>query len=270
MSGLEVHGAPGKSAVLPVAPEGIEWTACSLSVVDAEMSYERVEEIIWRVRGARDATAWWLGDLLRFAESRWGEKYAQAMDATGLSYGRLANIVSTCERVSDARRREDLSFAHHEAVASLEPAEQIEWLEAAAKSSWTEAQLREALREAAVLTRSPARQTRASAAGDGPSASETVDAARNLSVLRETLDLVGVALEGGEGAGDVVDKLAEKLPDALRALEEASAPIRNASSGGPFLEQARAVVKEATTSNGFYMIPVVVFESFKVAVESQT
>jgi hypothetical protein len=101
---------------------------------------------------------------------------------------------------------------------------------------------------------------------------ETVDAARNLSVLRETLDLVGAALDAGEGdAGQIVEALAAKLPDALRALDEASEPIRKAATGEtPLLEQARAVVKDATTSNGFYMIPVVVFEPFKMAVESTT
>jgi hypothetical protein len=234
------------------------------------MTYERVEEALGRVRLARDATAWWIGDLLRFAEGRYGEKYAQAMDSTGLSYGRLANIVSTCERVSVDRRREDLSFAHHESVASLEPADQVEWLEAAARSSWPEAQLREALREAAVV--SPRPSSRPGAAGTAhQAAAETVDAARNLSVVHETLVLVGAALDASEGdAGEIVEQLAAKLPDALRALEDASEPVRKATGEAKLLASAKAVVKDATTSGGFYMVPTSVFEQFKMTVEGQS
>lgn len=274
LAGGQVHGDVKsgdpilqEAGVLPIGLTGLEFTPSSVRVTDPAMTYERIEEAIGRVRLARDATAWWIGDLLRFAESRYGEKYAQAMDATGLSYGRLANVVSTCERVAVDRRRDDLSFAHHEAVAALESADQSEWLETAARSSWSEAQLREALREAAVLN-PPTRQTRAAASPGHSEAAETVDTARNLSVVRETLELVGAALDGGENAGEIVDQLATKLPEALRALEEASGPVRKASGEANILDQARAVVKDATTSNGFYMIPVAVFEPFKVAIES--
>lgn len=256
--------ADGKSEALPTAPPGVEWTASSLRVIDPSMSFERVEEILGRVRLARDATAWWLGDLLRFAEARFGEKYAQAMDATGLSYGRLSNVVSTCNRIDPERRREDLSFAHHEAVAPLEPADQTQWLEAAAVSSWSTEKLREALREADALAKPP-REPRS--VGEAiAAAGETVDAARNLTVVKEALDLVADALSVEGDPRELVAALEQKLPEALRALDEASEPVRKAALGAELMKVAQSVVKSATVSGGFYMVPLDVFEPFKAAV----
>jgi len=257
------------------APDGIALTPNSLSVTDPEMTVERVAEVLDRIRGMRDAGSWWTGDLIRFSEARHGEKYAQAVDATGLSIGRLMIIVSVCERVAPERRRAELSFSHHETVAALEPAAQSEWLEVAVRSGWSKEQLREALREAEQLAARPPRQPSSSSAGAagggelGPG--ETIDAARNLSVVRETLDLVSAALDAGEGdAGEIVEQLAARLPEALRALEDASEPVRKASGEKKVIESARTVVKDATLSDGFYMVTAGVFEQFKMAVESQT
>ena len=75
---------------------------------------------------------WWLGDWLRYGERTYGEKYAQAINLTGYDYGTLANAVYVAGRVELSRRRESLSFGHHQAVAALSPAQQERWLDAAA------------------------------------------------------------------------------------------------------------------------------------------
>lgn len=74
------------------------------------------------------AAKWWIGDWLAFGEGAWGERYAQAAEATGLDIGTLQNWAYTCRQVMPSRRREELSFTSHYAVARLEPTEQEEWL----------------------------------------------------------------------------------------------------------------------------------------------
>ena len=36
---------------------------------------------------------WWVGDWIRYGERRYGEKYAQAIEATGMTYGTLRNAL---------------------------------------------------------------------------------------------------------------------------------------------------------------------------------
>ena len=75
--------------------------------------------------------------------------YAQAIEDTGLSYESLRNIVSVCTRVELSRRRDNLTFSHHEAVARLSPPEQSRWLDKAAEQGLTSKGPRAAVRAAA-------------------------------------------------------------------------------------------------------------------------
>lgn len=65
------------------------------------------------------AMAWAIGDWLNFGETKWGEMYAQAIDTTGLSLGRLRNLKYLAGAVPHANRVAGLSLSHHEAVAPL-------------------------------------------------------------------------------------------------------------------------------------------------------
>jgi hypothetical protein len=69
----------------------------------------------------RRSVHWWIGDWLNVGEAYFGEMYAQGIEATGFDYGTLANDKWIASRIEPSRRRENLSFAHHAAVASLEP-----------------------------------------------------------------------------------------------------------------------------------------------------
>lgn len=72
--------------------------------------------------------AWWTGDWLRWGEEIHGEKYAQALDATGRDPKTLMSWIRVCKAVEASRRREELSFSHHESVSVLEPDDQSYWL----------------------------------------------------------------------------------------------------------------------------------------------
>lgn len=78
------------------------------------------------------AAQWAIGDWLNRADSRWGEMYSPAAKVLGRSEGTLRNCKSVAAKFDLSRRRDDLSFAHHAAVAKLRHAKQDRLLDQAA------------------------------------------------------------------------------------------------------------------------------------------
>jgi len=89
---------------------------------------------------------WWLGDWIRYGNTRFGEKYSRAANITAYDVQTLMNMVYVASRFDIARRRKALSWSHHETVASLEPAKQDRWLDLAAEHKMSVADLRLELR----------------------------------------------------------------------------------------------------------------------------
>jgi hypothetical protein len=88
-------------------------------------------------RSMRDA-----GECLLFGERKYGEKYAQVIDAMRYAPKTLQNaswVVSRIERWHDS-----LSFGHHEVVAALPPKAQEEMLTVAEKEALTVSKLKKA------------------------------------------------------------------------------------------------------------------------------
>lgn len=92
---------------------------------------------------------WALGDWLAYGENNqdWADKYQQAIEVTGLEYQTLANYRWVASRFELARRRTDLSWSHHAAVAGLEPARADAWLDQAVRNRWTVAELKAQVKE---------------------------------------------------------------------------------------------------------------------------
>lgn len=112
-----------------------------------DLTYERWEDNIALLGRLNNATLFWIGDGIEFGECAYGEKYAQALEKTGKSYGRLKNITYTCRSVEKSRRRDNLSFSHHTVVAPLEPNEQDYWLDEAIENDWNDKEMDEAIHE---------------------------------------------------------------------------------------------------------------------------
>jgi hypothetical protein len=115
---------------------GCVWTATSLEI-PADISYEGYEHVGWALGQLRDQSAWGLGEWLLAGEKLFPDRYSQAIEITGRSKGGLMNIVSVARRVPRRRRRNELTFGHHEVVAKLSPKEQIEWLALAVERKLT-------------------------------------------------------------------------------------------------------------------------------------
>lgn len=94
------------------------------------------------------ACQWWIGDWLNFGARAYGEKYTQAIEATGYDYQTLANFAWVAEKVGVSLRRETLPWSHHKEVAKLDPPGQRRWLEIAENQKLSVSSLRAAMRGA--------------------------------------------------------------------------------------------------------------------------
>lgn len=114
-----------------------------------------------RLGGISRCNQWWLGDWVRYGAEKWGEKYTHAAKITGYDPRSLANMASISAAFRSSRRRDNLTWSHHVAVAALPQAEQEFWLDRAAADGLSVADLRTELRAA------PKRRKRASEAEPG-------------------------------------------------------------------------------------------------------
>lgn len=89
---------------------------------------------------------WLLGDWSVYGNEKFGERYSRASKITGYDPQTLMNMVYVASRFPISRRRENLSWSHHEALAALEPDEQDSWLDQAEGHRWSVADLRTMLR----------------------------------------------------------------------------------------------------------------------------
>jgi signal transduction histidine kinase len=91
---------------------------------------------------------WWLGDWIRYGNARFGERYVRAAKVTGYDVQSLMNMVWVAAAYEISRRREILSWSHHETLASLGEDEQEHWLDVACDNRLSVSDLRTELRAA--------------------------------------------------------------------------------------------------------------------------
>jgi DNA methylase len=87
----------------------------------------------------------WIGDLLVYGERRWGEMYDEMIERTGYEARTLRTLKWVAGQIEAARRRDDLTFAHHQEVAGLVPEYQDALLAEAAREGWTREMVRHAV-----------------------------------------------------------------------------------------------------------------------------
>jgi site-specific DNA-methyltransferase (adenine-specific) len=112
---------------------GFHFTKTSLEPLSDNISFDTWERCGEWIKRANGAVHFWLGDWLNYGEKHYGETYSQAIENTGFDYGTLANDKYVAGKVESSRRRENLSFAHHQDVADLKPEQQKELLDLAEK-----------------------------------------------------------------------------------------------------------------------------------------
>ena len=104
--------------MLPSLPGKVEQTGL---VLPSALTFEEWASIGDKLRGAREAVRWWIGDWLAFGEAAYGERYAQALDNAEWDYQTLRNFVWVARAIPHSQRRASLSWSHHAECAALEP-----------------------------------------------------------------------------------------------------------------------------------------------------
>jgi len=101
--------------------------------------------IIAKVSGVSN---WWMGDWLRIGlDLKYGDlkKLAEELPYT---YGTIRQFKYVADRLELSMRIDNLSWAHHQLVASLEADQRIYWLNLAAEKGWSVARLRKEIKGA--------------------------------------------------------------------------------------------------------------------------
>jgi N6-adenosine-specific RNA methylase IME4 len=127
-----------------------QWTKTAL-VLPRSLSFDEWERVGQALRMVEGSVQWWLGDWCNFGERAYGEKYSQAVEATDYEYGTVANASYVASRFESSRRRETLSFGHHQNVAALDPGIQDGWLSLAESERWSVQELRARLKKAKLV-----------------------------------------------------------------------------------------------------------------------
>lgn len=129
-----------------------DWRAAAVYARFMEgLSYEEWAPIGKALATMQNSTHWLLGYWLSVGEERYGEKYAQGASETGIPPERLMILKYVFSRFPFSRQRHELTWSHHLAVASLEPAVADKWLARAVKGDWSVAELRERAKDAKAL-----------------------------------------------------------------------------------------------------------------------
>lgn len=132
--------APRTSYSLMDIP-GCKFSSTQLEIEDG-LEFVHWERIGRCLETAAKGVQWWIGDWLNYGESRYGEKYAQAIEETGFDKPTLMNYASVAKRVEISRRREIVDYSKHVEVAGLTPAQQKKVLAQAEKEKLTVKEVR--------------------------------------------------------------------------------------------------------------------------------
>jgi len=141
---MEIVPAPSQGIQLLAELEKAGAITNTALILPPDIPYAQCESLALMLGQLHRTSQWLIGDLLNHIERVYGETYAQAAEATGLSKGALMNYTSVCAHIPRSRRRARVPFSTHMEVAYLEPQEQERWLSQAAEKGWTKEELRAA------------------------------------------------------------------------------------------------------------------------------
>jgi hypothetical protein len=137
----------GASAPMSVAPPSARLTMTAWSPQGQLTVADWVRQGHWLGALSR-ASGWWIGDWIRYGNTRYGERYVPAARVTGYDLQSLRNMAYVAGRFEASRRREALSFSHHAELAGLPADEQELWLDRAEANTLSVRSLRSELRQA--------------------------------------------------------------------------------------------------------------------------
>lgn len=135
------HRPDVMTAIIDLTRDG-KLTPTQLVLDDPNMAFDLYEGLASAVGSVKRSSSWWLGDLLAFGEAAYGERFAQAQQATGLSEETLLDHLFVAKAVDRKIRKAGVAWGAHKLVARMKPEEQRAWLNEAARKGLTVDELR--------------------------------------------------------------------------------------------------------------------------------
>ncbi|HEX9991614.1 MAG TPA: hypothetical protein VGB14_01670 [Acidimicrobiales bacterium] len=173
-------------------------TAVQLVLPD-DLSFDEWEAVGRPLRLMATAAMWWVGDWCLYGKQRWPDRYHQAAEVTGLAVDTCRVAEWVAEKYDPVMRITDLSFYHHQVVASVDdPATRSWWLERARAENLSGHALRQQRKE----------HERGETPGDGHSAAPRPDVVPRAKVW--------VTIEADGEHFDMLTTAARKAVDGLR------------------------------------------------------
>jgi N6-adenosine-specific RNA methylase IME4 len=120
----------------------------------AQLSFDDWLECGRALDKIESGSAWWRGDWWNAGE-RYGPR-VEAIAESDTSHQRFRNCGWVCNAFDVSRRRDTLTFYHHEVVASESRGTQEKWLDRAEKEKWSASKLLAAMRQQAAIERTQA------------------------------------------------------------------------------------------------------------------
>jgi hypothetical protein len=94
-----------------ITPTGIQF--------NEELSFEEWDDLGQKLAPIGKSIGFIIGDWINYGEKRWGNKYEDALERTGLAYQTLRNYAYVARKVDLSCRHDKLGFEHHYIVAKL-------------------------------------------------------------------------------------------------------------------------------------------------------
>lgn len=121
-------------------------SSVGLKLTDPNLDFSTFEAIGALLGEMRKRLQWAIGDFVLLGERLFGERSYQAFENLNISEEGLREYTRVAEKVPRSRRRKELPWSTHRAVASLDPPEQKMWLKTAVDQRLSHHELRAALR----------------------------------------------------------------------------------------------------------------------------
>lgn len=106
------------AASIVAAPAGFSIGDYGLEVT-GKPTYEAWVQIGRKLWTEKQKIQWNIGDWINYGESRYGEKYAQALKETDYTLHTLENYASVARKIPVEQRRKNISFSMYQEVAPL-------------------------------------------------------------------------------------------------------------------------------------------------------
>lgn len=144
----DLLSVPGEFAAIQLPLGEITPYSLSLPRLTPFAQWEEIGLLVSKIQGA---SSWWIGDLILAGESLYGDRiYNESIALTHYDYATLQNKKWVSRVFPVARRRRELTYSHHQEVASnadLPEGDQDNLLEQAVQNKWSSKDLRKKLRE---------------------------------------------------------------------------------------------------------------------------